>query len=44
MRGSPHQRKTPARWQIVGAFASIYLFWGSTYLGIRLAVEMTCTH
>jgi len=39
MLEAPHQRKTPAPWQIATAFASIYLFWGSTYLGIRLAVE-----
>jgi hypothetical protein len=29
----------PARWQIVAAFAAIYLIWGSTYLAIRLAIE-----
>ena len=27
------------RWQIVTAFLAIYLLWGSTYFGIRLAVE-----
>lgn len=27
------------RWQIATAFAAVYLIWGSTYLGIRLAVE-----
>ena len=26
-------------WQIVAAFASVYLIWGSTYLAIRFAVE-----
>ncbi len=33
---------TPAsasRWKIVVAFALVYVFWGSTYLGIRIAVE-----
>jgi drug/metabolite transporter (DMT)-like permease len=30
---------TPKRWQVITAFAAIYLIWGSTYLGIRLAVE-----
>lgn len=30
---------SPSRTALVLAFASIYLIWGSTYLGIRLAVE-----
>ncbi|MGA7292388.1 MAG: EamA family transporter [Terriglobales bacterium] len=33
---------TPApasRWKIVTAFGLVYLFWGSTYLGIGIAVE-----
>jgi drug/metabolite transporter (DMT)-like permease len=30
---------SPRRWQIVVAFALVYLFWGSTYLGIGIAVE-----
>src|ERR1700760_4196548 len=29
----------PARWKIVLAFGLFYLFWGSTYLGIDLAVQ-----
>jgi drug/metabolite transporter (DMT)-like permease len=29
----------PARWLVVMAFAVIYLVWGSTFLGIRFAVE-----
>jgi drug/metabolite transporter (DMT)-like permease len=29
----------PKTWMVVGAFAAVYLIWGSTYLGIRLAVE-----
>ncbi len=24
---------------VAGAFAAVYLIWGSTYLGIRLAIE-----
>lgn len=28
----------PARWKLVGAFAIVYLVWGSTYLGIRIGV------
>lgn len=30
---------TPARASLVLAFAAIYIIWGSTYLGIRVAVE-----
>jgi drug/metabolite transporter (DMT)-like permease len=30
---------TPTRWQVVFAFALVYVFWGSTYLGIGIAVE-----
>ena len=26
-------------WQVVAAFAAVYVIWGSTYLGIRYAVE-----
>jgi drug/metabolite transporter (DMT)-like permease len=29
----------PARWQLILAFAIVYLVWGSTYLGIRYAIE-----
>lgn len=29
----------PPRWAIVGSFAVIFLVWGSTFLGIRVAVE-----
>jgi drug/metabolite transporter (DMT)-like permease len=31
--------RQPSRGQIVAAFASIYIIWGSTYLAIRYAVE-----
>jgi drug/metabolite transporter (DMT)-like permease len=27
------------RWQMIAAFAAIYLIWGSTYLGIALAIQ-----
>ncbi len=27
------------RWNVILAFALVYVFWGSTYLGIRIAVE-----
>ena len=30
---------SPTRWQIALAFALVYIFWGSTYLGIGIAVE-----
>ena len=39
MRESSPQPVTPERWRIATAFAAVYVFWGSTYLGIRLAVE-----
>lgn len=29
----------PPRWQVIAAFAAVYLIWGSTYLGIRFAIE-----
>jgi len=32
-------QRPPARWAVVGSFAVIYLVWGSTFLGIRVAVE-----
>src|SRR5215470_7745803 len=27
------------RWMVVLAFGLVYVFWGSTYLGIRIAIE-----
>jgi len=29
----------PSRWKIILAFGLVYVFWGSTYLGIGIAVE-----
>src|SRR5690606_708984 len=29
----------PARWAVALALATVYLVWGSTYLGIRFALE-----
>jgi drug/metabolite transporter (DMT)-like permease len=29
----------PPRWKLVGAFAIVYVIWGSTYLAIRFAIE-----
>src|SRR5438046_9184503 len=31
--------RQPTRWAILLAFAVLYLSWGSTYLGIRLAID-----
>lgn len=33
------ETKAPARWQVIAAFAAVYLIWGSTYLAIRVAIE-----
>jgi drug/metabolite transporter (DMT)-like permease len=30
---------TPPLWGVIAAFAAVYVLWGSTYLGIRYAVE-----
>src|ERR1039458_3446188 len=30
---------SPSRWKIIVAFGLVYIFWGSTYLGIGIAVE-----
>jgi len=27
------------KWKLAGAFAVLYLIWGSTYLAIRFAIE-----
>lgn len=35
MRSVPH----PSRWTVILAFGLVYLFWGSTYLGIDIAVQ-----
>ena len=32
-------RSSPAAWKVVLAFGLVYVFWGSTYLGIGIAVE-----
>ena len=39
MRESRSQSLTPKRWQVITAFALVYVIWGSTYLAIKLAVE-----
>ncbi len=35
----PGAKKTPPVWLVVTAFATVYVLWGSTYLGIRVAIE-----
>jgi drug/metabolite transporter (DMT)-like permease len=32
-------KRSPATWAVVGAFAIVYLVWGSTYLAILFAIE-----
>jgi drug/metabolite transporter (DMT)-like permease len=34
-----HSAQHPRRWQVILAFGLVYLFWGSTYLGIDIAVQ-----
>ena len=36
---SPSRLRIPARWLLWGSFAVIYLIWGSSFLGIKVAVE-----
>lgn len=31
--------RTPPKWLVIAAFAAVYGLWGSTYLGIRVAIE-----
>src|SRR5271169_4536781 len=34
-----HNPQPPSRFSVVLAFGLVYLFWGSTYLGIDIAVQ-----
>jgi len=34
-----HSAQRPSRWMVIFAFGLVYLFWGSTYLGIDIAVQ-----
>jgi len=34
-----HSAQRPSRWSVILAFGLVYLFWGSTYLGIDIAVQ-----
>src|SRR5579864_250926 len=36
---SMHSAQRPSRWMVILAFGLVYLFWGSTYLGIDIAVQ-----
>jgi len=36
---SPALNRSPAQWAIYSSFAVLYVVWGSTFLGIRVAVE-----
>jgi drug/metabolite transporter (DMT)-like permease len=37
----PLTYKEPAKMLVVAAFAAVYIFWGSTYIGIALAIKST---
>jgi hypothetical protein len=34
-----HAAQRPSRWMVILAFGLVYLFWGSTYLAIDIAVQ-----
>ena len=34
-----HSAQNPRPWMVILAFGLVYLFWGSTYLGIDIAVQ-----
>ena len=34
-----HSVARPSRWMVILAFGLVYLFWGSTYLAIDIAVQ-----
>ncbi len=34
-----HDAVRPPTWLVLAAFAAVYLIWGSTYLGIRMAID-----
>lgn len=38
-RNIMHSAQRPSRWMVILAFGLVYLFWGSTYLGIDIAVQ-----
>jgi len=36
---SRHHHAVPPLWLVLAAFAALYIVWGSTYLGIRMAID-----
>ena len=38
-KAEPAASGPPPGWLVIAAFAAVYLIWGSTYLGIRIAIE-----
>lgn len=34
-----HSAQRPSRWMVILAFGLVYLFWGSTYLAINIAIQ-----
>ncbi len=36
---APENENNSLNWRVIGAFAAIYLIWGSTYLAIRFSLE-----
>src|SRR5664280_2809741 len=38
-QGSLYERSAPSRVSVLVGFAALCLIWGSTYLGIRVAIE-----
>ncbi len=38
------KRKVAPRWLVIAAFAAIYIIWGSTYLGIAVAIKTIPPH
>jgi drug/metabolite transporter (DMT)-like permease len=39
IEGQPAAKARPAMALVIAAFAAVYIIWGSTYLGIRLAID-----
>lgn len=39
IRGLMNNTSSNNRWLIIAAFAAVYLVWGSSYIGIRFAIE-----
>jgi drug/metabolite transporter (DMT)-like permease len=39
VREIPVRKPTPPLWLVLSAFAAVYVIWGSTYLGIHIAIQ-----